>query len=120
MFFPGRKDSFDTKLTGGSVSQLFNKMNTFACTQYIEEGCLALQQREEYRTDRDLYHVIRLQRIIENIETLASVSGSDAEAQSAFFRVRQELEGFRPILVAAQDATDSRKLHPSYMHTVAK
>jgi hypothetical protein len=99
----------NAELTFASVSKLFNKMNTFACTQYIEEGCLALQQRAEYRTDSDLYHVIRLQRIIENTEKLAVAPSSNSEAQSSCFRARQELEDFRSFLVSAQDASDSRK-----------
>lgn len=83
-------------------------MNTFPCTQYIEEGCLALQQKAEYRTDKDLYHVIRLQRIIENIDKIATSSGSEADAQSSYLRVRSELEEFRVFLCS--DVSDSRKL----------
>lgn len=98
------------------ISKLFEKMNTFACTHYIEEGCLALQQRSEYRTDKDLYHVIRLQRIIETIDTLANQSSSDACTQTAYLRTRSELEEFRIYLSSDSDGTDSRKsstcLHP--------
>lgn len=90
-----------------SVSKLLDKMNTFPCTHYIEEGCLALGQRAEYRTDKDLYHVIRLQRIIENIESLAREPSSEAEAQAAYIRVRSELEEFRAYL--SNDVSDSRK-----------
>lgn len=82
-------------------------MNTFPCTQFIEEGCLALQQKSEFKTDRDLYHVIRLQRIIESIDTLASQSSSETEAQSSYLRVRSELEEFRTYLCS--DVSDSRK-----------
>jgi hypothetical protein len=97
--------SFELTIT--SISKLLDKMNTFACTRFIEEGCLALMHRAEYRTDRDLYHVIRLQRIIENIESLADQSSSDAEAQAAYLRVRSELEEFRAHLVS--DVSDSRE-----------
>ncbi|KAF2649761.1 hypothetical protein K491DRAFT_610185 [Lophiostoma macrostomum CBS 122681] len=90
-----------------NVSKLFNKMNVFACTEHIEAGCLALQQLGEYRTDNDLYHVVRLQRIIENTETLANAPTSDSEAQSSCYRARQELEEFRTFLVSAQDASDN-------------
>ena len=86
-------------------------MNTFPCTHFIEEGCLSLGQRAEYRTDKDLYHVIRLQKIIENIESLAGQSSSEAEAQDAYLRVRSELEEFRAFLSA--DVSDSREC-PSY------
>jgi hypothetical protein len=84
-------------------------MNTFACTPFIEEGCLALQQKAEYRTDKDLYYVIRLQRIIESIGQIADAShNSDAEAHSSYLRVRSELEEFRMYLCS--DVSDSRKL----------
>lgn len=82
-------------------------MNTFPCTQYIEDGCLALGQRGEYRTDKDLYHVVRLQRIIENIDTIANQSSLEGDAQSSYIRVRTELEEFRVFLVS--DVSDSRK-----------
>lgn len=82
-------------------------MNTFACTPFIEEGCLALQQKAEYRTDKDLYHVIRLQRIIENIDQVAKTThNSDTEAHSSYLRVRSELEEFRVYLCS--DVSDSR------------
>jgi 3-methyladenine DNA glycosylase Tag len=79
-------------------------MNTYPCTPFIEEGTLALRQKGEYRTDKDLYHVIRLQRIIENIDKIASSKG---DAQSAYLRVRAELEEFRAYLCS--DVSDSRK-----------
>lgn len=83
-------------------------MNTFACTPFIEEECLALQQKAEYRTDKDLYHVIRLQRILENIDQIAKAAHvSDAEAHSSYLRVRAELEEFRVYLCS--DVSDSRK-----------
>lgn len=82
-------------------------MNTFPCTHFIEDGCLALQQTGEHRTDRDLYHVVRLQRIIEKIDTLARQSYSDADAQASFLRTRSELEEFRAYLVS--DVSDSRE-----------
>jgi hypothetical protein len=94
-----------------SVSKLLDKMNTFPCTHYIEEACLALGQRAEYRTDKDLYHVIRLQRIIENIESLARETSSESEAHAAYLRVRSELEEFRAYL--SNDVSDSRK--PSFI-----
>lgn len=86
-------------------------MNTFPCTHFVEEGCLALGQKAEYRTDKDLYHVIRLQRIIENIESLARESSSKIEAQDEYMRVRGELEEFRIYL--SVDVSDSRELHHS-------
>lgn len=98
----------DTLLTHASISKLLDKMNTFPCTQYIEEGCLALREKAEFRTDKDLYHVIRLQRIIETIDKIATSSGSDGDAQSAYLRVRAELEEFRAYLCS--DVSDSRKL----------
>ncbi|KAF2685277.1 hypothetical protein K458DRAFT_417339 [Lentithecium fluviatile CBS 122367] len=97
-----------------TVSKLLDKMNTFPCTQYIEEGCLSLGQRAEYRTDKDLYHVIRLQRIIENIESLAGESSSEAEAHAAYVRVRTELEEFRMYL--SNDVSDSHLLFMQF-HT---
>jgi hypothetical protein len=68
---------------------------------------LSLGQRAEYRTDKDLYHVIRLQRIIENIESLAKESSSEADAHAAYVRVRTELEEFRVYL--SNDVSDSSK-----------
>jgi hypothetical protein len=94
-------------LTCCSIAKLLDKMNTFACTQFIEEGCLALRQKAEYRTDKDLYHVIRLQRIIENIDQVARASDSDADAHSSYLRVRSELEEFRVYLCS--DVSDSRE-----------
>jgi hypothetical protein len=82
-------------------------MNTFPCTHFIEEGCLALRQKSEYRTDKDLYHVIRLQRIIESIDTIANPSLSDSDAQAAYLRTRSELEEFRVYLNS--DVSDSRE-----------
>jgi len=99
------------RLTLHSVSKLFDKTNTFACTQFIEEGTLALREQAEYRTDKDLYHVIRLQRIIEGIDKIATASDSDADAQSAYLRVRTELEEFRVYLCS--DVSDSRKSNHS-------
>jgi hypothetical protein len=96
-----------------SISKLLDKMNTFPCTQFIEEGCLALQQKSEFKTDRDLYHVIRLQRIIESIDTIANQSSSEAEAQSSYLRVRSELEEFRAYLCS--DVSDSREFHMSVL-----
>ncbi|KAL5117367.1 hypothetical protein ACEQ8H_004683 [Pleosporales sp. CAS-2024a] len=88
-----------------TVSKLFDKTNTFACTHFIEEGTLALRENPQYRTDKDLYHVIRLQRIIEGIDKIANASDSDADAQSAYLRVRSELEEFRVYLCS--DVSDS-------------
>jgi hypothetical protein len=90
-----------------SVSKLFDKTNTFGCTQFIEEGTLALGEKAEYRTDKDLYHVIRLQRIIENIDKIATATDSEADAHSAYLRVRSELEEFRVYLCS--DVSDSRR-----------
>jgi hypothetical protein len=96
------------RLTGPSIAKLLDKMNTFACTPFIEEGCLALQQKAEYRTDKDLYHVIRLQKIIENIDQIAQVANrDDDEAHASYLRVRAELEQFRAYLIS--DVSDSRK-----------
>lgn len=82
-------------------------MNTFSCTTFIEDGCLALQQKAEYRTDKDLYHVIRLQKIIENIDQISEGGHqSDDEAHSSYLRVRAELEEFRVYLCS--DVSDSR------------
>jgi 3-methyladenine DNA glycosylase Tag len=93
------------------VSKLFDKTNTFACTQFIEEGTLALREKAEYRTDKDLYHVIRLQRIIENVDKIANATDSEADAQAAYLRVRTELEEFRVFLCS--DVSDSRKSAPT-------
>ena len=94
-------------LTVFSISKLLDKMNTFSCTPSIENGCIALQQSAEYRTDQDLYHVIRLQQIIDSTEKIATLSGSDEDAHIAYLRVRLELEEFRAYLCS--DASDSRK-----------
>jgi hypothetical protein len=96
-----------------SISKLFDKTNTFGCTRFIEEGTLALMEAAEYRTDKDLYHVIRLQRIIENIDVVAKASDSEADAHSAYLRVRAELEEFRVHLCS--DVSDSRK-SSHYLH----
>jgi hypothetical protein len=82
-------------------------MNTFACTDAIEQGTFALREEAEYRTDKDLYHVIRLQRIIESIDKISTAPGSDADAQSDYHRVHSELEEFRTHL--CYDVSDSRK-----------
>ena len=66
-----------------------------------------MRQKGQYRTDQDLYHVIRLQRIIENIDKLADQSFSDIEAQNAYLQTRTELEEFRIYL--SSDVGDSRK-----------
>lgn len=97
----------DLSLIPRSISKLLDKMNTFPCTQYIEEGCLALREKAEFRTDKDLYHVIRLQRIIETIDKIATSTGSDGDTQSAYLHVRGELEEFRAYLCS--DVSDSRK-----------
>ncbi|KAK7189033.1 hypothetical protein DPSP01_004141 [Paraphaeosphaeria sporulosa] len=97
-----------------TISKLLDKMNTYPCTQTIEDGCLALGQRAEYRTDKDLYHVIRLQKIIENIETLAKSPGSEAEAEDAYMRVRSQLEEFRAFL--SVEVSDSHLLFMQF-HT---
>ncbi|KAF2871237.1 hypothetical protein BDV95DRAFT_57697 [Massariosphaeria phaeospora] len=97
-----------------TISKLFDKMNSFQCTPFIEEGCRTLRESGEYRTDRDLYHVIRLQRIIESIETLAAQSTSESQAHAAFLRVRSELEEFRVHL--ASNVTDSHLLFMQF-HT---
>ena len=94
-------------LTQHRCSKLFNKLNPFPCTQHLIEGCLSLGQRAEYSTDKDIYHVIRLQRIIENIESIAKDPSSEADAQAAYVRVRTELEEFRMYL--SNDMSDSRK-----------
>jgi hypothetical protein len=99
------------RLTGPSIAKLLDKMNTFTCTPFIEEGCLALQQKAEYRTDKDLYHVIRLQKIIENIDQIAQVANrDDDEAHASYLRTRAELEEFRAYLIS--DVSDSRKNLP--------
>ncbi|KAF1969816.1 hypothetical protein BU23DRAFT_652168 [Bimuria novae-zelandiae CBS 107.79] len=97
-----------------TISKLLDKMNTYPLTQSIEEGCLDLGQRAEYRTDKDLYHVIRLQKIIENIETLAREQGSETEVQDAYVRVRTQLEEFRVFL--SVDVSDSHLLFMQF-HT---
>jgi hypothetical protein len=96
-----------TRLTSHSISRLFDKMNTFPCTEAIEHGTYSLREVGEYRTDKDLYHVIRLQRIIESIDKISTAPGSDADAQSDYHRVRSELEEFRIYL--SYDVSDSRK-----------
>ena len=88
------------------ISKLLDKLNTFPCTQFIEDGCIALREKAEYRTDKDLYHVIRLQRIIEGIDQIARASGGE-DPQSAYLRVRSELEEFRVFLCS--DVSDSRE-----------
>lgn len=102
-----RAPSGNLRLTLHSVSKLFDKTNTFACTHFIEEGTIALGENAEYRTDKDLYHVIRLQRIIEGIDKIATATDSDADAHAAYLRVRTELEEFRVYLCS--DVSDSRK-----------
>ncbi|KZM26747.1 uncharacterized protein EKO05_0010122 [Ascochyta rabiei] len=98
-----------------TIAKLLDKMNTFACTPFIEGGCLSLQQKAEYRTDKDLYHVIRLQRIIENIDQIAKAAHhSEAEAHSSYLRVRAELEEFRVYLCS--DVSDSHLLFMQF-HT---
>ncbi|CAO2647335.1 Nn.00g082570.m01.CDS01 [Neocucurbitaria sp. VM-36] len=97
-----------------TISKLLDKMNTFPCTQTIEDGCSSLRQQAEYRTDKDLYHVIRLQRIIENIDKIATSPNSDVDAQSAYLRVRSELEEFRVYLCS--DVSDSQLLFMQF-HT---
>ncbi|KAF9691281.1 hypothetical protein EKO04_010788 [Ascochyta lentis] len=98
-----------------TIAKLLDKMNTFACTPFIEEGCLSLQQKAEYRTDKDLYHVIRLQRILENIDQIAKAAHhSDADAHSSYLRVRAELEEFRVYLCS--DVSDSHLLFMQF-HT---
>lgn len=95
------------------ISKLFDKMNTYSWTESMEEGCLALGRRAEYRTDKDLYHIIRLQKIIENIETLAREKGPEAEAKDAYIHVRTQLEEFRAFL--SVNVSDSRQSHlPKY------
>lgn len=102
-----------------SISRLLDKMNTFHCTQFIEEGCLTLRQRAEFKTDKDLYHVIRLQRIIDRIDTLANPAQSDHEAQTAYLNTLAELDEFRSQLIS--DACDSRESLSSYsLYYVAK
>ncbi|KAJ4377462.1 hypothetical protein N0V83_000287 [Neocucurbitaria cava] len=91
-----------------TISKLLDKMNTFLCTPTIEDGCSSLQEKAEYRTDTDLYHVIRLQRIIENIDKLAKSPDSDTDAQAAYLQVRSELEDFRVHLCS--DVSDSHLL----------
>jgi hypothetical protein len=100
------------------VSKLLDKINTFPCTQFIEEGCLALGQKSEYPTDKDLYYVIQLQRIIENVESFARDARSEADAQVAYERVRTELEEFRVFLT--NDVSDSRKSTPTPQYTTIK
>lgn len=97
-----------------TISKLLDKMNTFQCTPCIEEGCLSLRQKSQYQTDKDLYHVIRLQRIIENIDKLADQSFSDIDAQNAFLQTRAELEEFRIYL--SSDVGDSHLLFMQF-HT---
>ncbi|CAI6297322.1 unnamed protein product [Periconia digitata] len=91
-----------------SVSKLLDKLNVFPCSPTIEEGCMSLGRTGEYRTDRDLYHIIRLQRIIEGIEKISRESNTDAEAHDAYLRVRSELEEFRIYL--SHDITDNNCL----------
>lgn len=71
---------------------------------------MVLGQVAEYKTDQDLYHVIQLQKIIENIETASKGSATEAEAADAYIRVRSELEEFRAYL--NPDTSDSRKSCP--------
>ncbi|KAF1928207.1 uncharacterized protein M421DRAFT_420747 [Didymella exigua CBS 183.55] len=98
-----------------TIAKLLDKMNTFACTPFIEEGCLLLQQKAEYRTDKDLYHVVRLQQILENIDQIAKVAHhSEADAHSSYLRVRAELEAFRVYLCS--DVSDSHLLFMQF-HT---
>ncbi|KAF2646938.1 hypothetical protein P280DRAFT_465076 [Massarina eburnea CBS 473.64] len=97
-----------------TISKLLDKMIMFPCTKTIEDGCLALGQVGEYRTDKDLYHVIKLQQIIENIESLAKDPHSETDAQIAYLRVRDELEAFRVYLNS--DFSDSHLLFMQF-HT---
>ncbi|KAJ8113430.1 hypothetical protein OPT61_g4427 [Boeremia exigua] len=111
----GNTDSAAQRAAAGLISKLLDKMNTFACTSFIEEGCLALQQKAEYRTDKDLYYVIRLQRIIETTDQIAKAAvHSDVDAHSSYLRVRAELEEFRVHLCS--DVSDSHLLFMQF-HT---
>lgn len=82
----------------------------------MEEGCLILGQRAEYRTDKDLYHVIQLQKIIENIETLVKQQNSETDVEDAYFRVRAQLEEFRAYMNA--DFSDSRSSKSSLFQAI--
>ncbi|KAF2746090.1 hypothetical protein M011DRAFT_487604 [Sporormia fimetaria CBS 119925] len=77
-----------------TISRLFDKTNTFPYTRYIEDGCLALKERAEFKTDRELHHVVRLQRMIEAIDMLASPTFSDEETNQAFMQTRAEFDRF--------------------------
>ncbi|KAF1962485.1 hypothetical protein CC80DRAFT_542800 [Byssothecium circinans] len=97
-----------------TISRLLDKMNMFPCTKMIEDGCLSLGQTREYRTDKDLYHVIKLQQIIETTEALGRDATSDIVAQEAYLRMRDELEAFRTYLNS--DFSDSHLLFMQF-HT---
>ena len=71
-----------------------------------------LGRRAEYRTDKDLYHVIRLQKMIENIESLAREQDSEADVEAAYMRVRTQLEQSRAFL--SVDVSDSRQSNFTY------
>ncbi|ORY01446.1 hypothetical protein BCR34DRAFT_98070 [Clohesyomyces aquaticus] len=97
-----------------TVSKLLDKLNVFPWSQHIEAGCLALREKAQYKTDKDLYHVIQLQRIIDGIESLSAPTSSEDEAHAAYLRTRAELEQFRAYLVT--DVSDSHLLFMQF-HT---
>jgi hypothetical protein len=94
-------------LTDDRVSKLLQKLNTFPYTPYVEECCVSLCERYEYATDEHLYYIVRLQNIMETIDSVSLQRNSGAAARNAIIQTKSQLESFSAHL--AFDLNDNRE-----------
>ena len=76
---------------------------------------MSLRDQYEYPTDEYLFHVIRLQRIMEAIDYMTQQNCNGPTAKAATIDLRSQLDSFRSHLPF--DLAESRKFSPSYLHS---
>lgn len=82
-----------------SSSIIVQKMHSFPYTDFIIESCKMLDQRGEYPSDKYLWHIVRLQRLLERAEYTARNAKSSADdtndTKANLASLRDQMDSFK-------------------------
>ncbi|KAI0015953.1 hypothetical protein F4780DRAFT_31042 [Xylariomycetidae sp. FL0641] len=78
-----------------SISKLLQKWNTFPYSDYLDRCCVSLISEGSAASDRQIYHLVQLQRIIESTKYATLPQCSQEEATATVCGARLQLETFR-------------------------
>lgn len=96
--YPGMNGAYSlllvTTLTyGSSSSVLMQKSKHVQYTSYMYDYCEHLTRQAQYPTDKHLSYIIRLQKLIEDIDSMMASEGSKAPLEIE--RIKEECTGIR-------------------------